>query len=63
MRQLLIALAAIATALIVILITGGATLPNCIAEDSHNCFWNAATNGNGKGANFIDLSGAVIYLP
>ena len=63
MRNKQIALAAIATALIVFVITGGGTLQNCPAEDSTNCYWNAATQGNGEGRNFIDLSGHVIYLP
>lgn len=63
MKRTLIALAAIATGLTVVAITGGASLPYCIAEDSTNCYWNAAKQGNGEGRSFIDLSGAVIYLP
>ncbi len=37
--------------------------PECANEDSMNCYWNAATNGNGIGQSFIDIAGITYYLP
>lgn len=41
------------------------TLPACPTEDSFNCRWNAATNGNGQGMSFVALGseddGVLIY--
>lgn len=33
----------------------------CATEDSSNCYWNAAERGNGTGADFLDLGGAIIW--
>lgn len=33
------------------------TIPPCQHEDSHNCYWDAATRGDHKGTSFIDLDG------
>lgn len=33
------------------------TIPPCAHEDSHNCYWDAATRGNHEGRSFIDLDG------
>lgn len=38
------------------------TLPPCEYEDSWQCFWNAATRGNGAGDSFVALNGTVYYL-
>jgi hypothetical protein len=35
----------------------------CPAEDSANCYWNAAQQGNGQGRSFIDLGGRAFFLP
>ena len=40
-----------------------AAVPNCESEDDNNCYWNAATSGNGTGQSFIDVNGEAIYLP
>lgn len=40
-----------------------AAVPNCESEDDINCYWNAATSGNGSGQSFIDVNGTAIYLP
>lgn len=40
-----------------------ADLPACATEDSTNCYWDAAVNGNGEGASFIDRDGVVTYVP
>lgn len=40
----------------------GELFPACITEDSHNCFWNAATMGNGTGNSFIDINGTAYYV-
>ncbi len=37
------------------------TLPPCATEDSDNCYWNAATMGNGTGTSFINLDGVTYY--
>jgi hypothetical protein len=29
------------------------TLPQCATEDSTDCVWDAATQGNGKGVSFL----------
>ncbi|OKI54528.1 hypothetical protein [Micromonospora sp. CB01531] len=38
------------------------TLPECATEDSDNCYWDAASQGNGKGRNFITVNGQTTYL-
>ncbi len=37
-------------------------LTPCAEEDSHNCYWDAATMGNGTGTSFVDIDG-VLYFP
>lgn len=32
-------------------------LPDCPAEDSSNCRWNASTRGDGNGQSFFDVAG------
>ncbi len=32
-------------------------VPPCEYEDSTNCYWNASTQGNGRGQSFIDVAG------
>lgn len=39
------------------------SLPACIDEDSDNCYWDAATMGNGKGDSFVTLHGKTYYDP
>lgn len=34
----------------------------CQFEDSSDCFWNAATMGNGEGSSFIDIAGIPYYF-
>jgi hypothetical protein len=34
----------------------------CKFEDSHNCYWDAKTRGNGRGRSFVDLAGVVYYV-
>lgn len=38
-----------------------AEIPPCEFEDSENCYWDAATMGNGEGASFVDVSGTAYY--
>lgn len=33
----------------------------CATEDSHDCYWDAKTMGNGKGRSFVDKGGKVYY--
>lgn len=33
----------------------------CPTEDSDNCYWDAATRGNGQGTSFIVVDGVVYY--
>jgi len=35
--------------------------PPCVTEDSSNCFWDASTRGNGRGASFLDIAGHQFY--
>ena len=42
--------------------TGGLSIPECATEDSTNCYWNAATMGNGTGNSFIDINGTAYYV-
>lgn len=37
------------------------TLPPCQLEDDLNCYWDAATMGNGTGHSFINLNGSYYY--
>lgn len=37
------------------------TLPPCAQEDSENCYWDAATRGNGVGDSFVNLAGVTYY--
>ncbi len=39
-----------------------AILPACPTEDSSNCRWDAARQGNGYGQSFIDLGGEVFLV-
>lgn len=32
-------------------------LPSCPTEDSSNCHWNAAEQGNGVGHSFVNFAG------
>jgi len=34
-----------------------AALPPCQFEDSHNCAWDAHTQGNSQGTSLIDMGG------
>jgi hypothetical protein len=34
----------------------------CEYEDSTNCYWDAATRGNGRGQSFIDHHGVIFYV-
>jgi hypothetical protein len=36
-------------------------LPPCATEDSHDCHWDAAHQGNGLGRSFTDLHGVRYY--
>jgi hypothetical protein len=36
-------------------------LPACATEDSSNCFWDAAVQGNGQGTSFVDIDGVAYY--
>lgn len=33
----------------------------CATEDSSDCYWDAAERGNGTGASFLDVGGAIIW--
>lgn len=39
---------------------GTMTLPPCATEDSTNCYWDAAHQGNGLGQSFIDWDGTTM---
>jgi len=39
----------------------GEPLHACPTEDSDNCYWDAATRGNGQGLSFVNVNGRVIY--
>jgi len=41
----------------------GEPLPACPTEDSDDCYWDAATMGNGSGRSFVVEHGIVSYLP
>ena len=32
-------------------------------EDSDNCYWDALTQGNGRGTSFVTIAGHVFYAP
>lgn len=53
---------AIAYAVIPEYVYGGLSIPECATEDSTNCYWNAATMGNGTGSSFIDIDGTAYYF-
>lgn len=38
------------------------TLSPCEYEDSSNCYWNGAEQGNGIGASFVNIGGTLYYL-
>jgi hypothetical protein len=40
----------------------GVKMPACEEEDSRNCYWNAATMGNGMGRSFVDVNGVTIFV-
>lgn len=46
-------------ALIIALLLG---MPSCATEDSTNCVWDAATQGNGTGSSFVDIDGTAYYF-
>jgi hypothetical protein len=39
----------------------GEPVPPCAEEDSTNCYWDAASRGNGVGRSFVDIDGEVYY--
>jgi len=39
----------------------GEPLPPCPTEDSHDCYWDARTMGNGEGRSFIDEGGSQTF--
>ena len=41
--------------------TIAAELPECAAEDSTNCHWDARARGNGKGESYVDIRGVALY--
>jgi hypothetical protein len=41
----------------------GEPLPACQTEDSDNCYWDAATMGNGRGRSFVTVAGETTYTP
>lgn len=38
-----------------------ADLPPCEVEDADNCYWDAATMGNGEGRSFVTIDGETTY--
>lgn len=42
-------------------VTAPADLPPCAVEDADNCYWDAATMGNGTGRSFVTLHGVTYY--
>lgn len=36
-------------------------LKPCASEDSDNCYWDAATRGNGRGTSFVVIRGQYFY--
>lgn len=34
----------------------------CAMEDSANCYWDAASRGNGEGTSFVDIEGTAYYF-
>lgn len=36
--------------------------PPCEYEDSNNCYWDAASRGNGQGTSFVVIDDVVIRL-
>lgn len=36
-------------------------LTECTTEDSDNCYWDAATMGNGEGTSFVVIDGVVFF--
>jgi hypothetical protein len=39
----------------------GQTLYPCPVEDAPNCYWDAATMGNGTGRSFVNIDGTYYY--
>jgi hypothetical protein len=39
----------------------GEPVPPCAEEDSTDCYWDAASRGNGIGRSFVDIAGKVYY--
>lgn len=37
-------------------------LKPCPTEDARNCYWDAQTQGNGTGQDFVDLFGIAFHL-
>lgn len=46
--------------IVLLLILSFIGVPPCQAEDSNNCYWNAAASGNGEGKSFLVINGYVI---
>jgi hypothetical protein len=42
-------------------VSPGILIVPCAQEDSHDCFWDAATMGNGQGTSFVNLAGIYYY--
>jgi len=40
---------------------GNRVIPPCAVEDATNCYWDAATMGNGQGRSFINWNGVYYY--
>lgn len=40
---------------------GTITLVPCSEEDSHDCYWDASTMGNGTGTSFVDIDGVLYF--
>lgn len=39
-----------------------ATMPACASEDATDCYWDAASAGNGEGRSFVDVDGTAFYV-
>lgn len=59
-----IALALLSWALVILTLWNSLTLlPPCQYEDSSNCYWDAATRGNGEGQSFAHVLIFTIPIP
>jgi len=50
------------TVLALAAITIAMSFPDCVHEDSSNCYWNAEVRGNGEGHSFINIADGVWYI-